>query len=127
MTECGLGFGHEARILASAADRARARGADVVGVDVAKALPEACEAVHGPVPGRVRKVALLRQALGEAHGLPDTIDDGELAVPELADDHVKGVRAEVDGCDDRRRVGVVTLVRAVAHRVDQRRSVPVRP
>ena len=37
---------------------------------------------------------------GQADHFSEAIDDDELAVPETADDHMKAVRAKVDGSND---------------------------
>jgi hypothetical protein len=51
----------------------------------------------------LHEVTAGRQPLREPDGLSNAIDDDELAMAQLADDHVKTVGSEVNGSDDLRR------------------------
>jgi hypothetical protein len=64
---------------------------------VAQALAKTRQAIQRSLPRIVRQIAPCREALGQANGLPDTINDGELAMAQLTNDHMKTGRAEVDG------------------------------
>src|SRR5690606_24168464 len=67
---------------------------------VPQALAEARQArERAPLRGRGKLTARL-QPFGQAHGFLEAVDDRELPVAQLADDHVEAVRAEIDGGDD---------------------------
>jgi hypothetical protein len=58
---------------------------------IVQALAESRQAVERPGPGVARQVAARGQALCETDGFADPIDDNELPVSQLTDDHVKTV------------------------------------
>ena len=58
---------------------------------VAQTLTEQREAMQRSRPRIRRQIATIGQALGETDGFLDAIDDCELPVAELSDDHVKPV------------------------------------
>jgi hypothetical protein len=100
MAERRLGLGHEPGVLAGAPDRARSRRPDAGRVHLPESFAETREAVDRADACVGGEVAALRQAFGEAYGLANAVDDDELAMPQLADDHVKAVGTEIDGRDD---------------------------
>ena len=85
---------------ANSAHRAGTGSAHAVGVHVAQALAKLRQAGRARDPRILGDIALSDKALGKAHGFADAIEDRELPVAQLADDHVKTVGAEVDGRDD---------------------------
>ena len=104
VAECRFGFGHESEILARASDRAGTSRAYVGRAHRTQTLAKLGQAGNRPLPGSRRQRAVVRQTLGQAHGFPEAIDDRELAMAQLADDHVKTVGSEVDGRNDLRLV-----------------------
>jgi hypothetical protein len=100
MPERRLRGGKEPGILASSAQRAGTGGANAARMHVPQALAEAGQAIQGPIPGGGRQVTAGQQAFGQADGLAQTVEYGELAMAQLADDHVKTVGTEVYGGDD---------------------------
>ena len=100
MAERLLGLAHEPGILARAPDRARTGRADAGSVHFAKPLAEQRQAVQCSCSGVRREIATFGQSLREADGFLDAVDNRELPVSQLADDHVKTVGAEVNRSDD---------------------------
>jgi hypothetical protein len=105
MAERYFGLGHERAVLASAPNRAGTRGPHLAGVDVAKALAESRQAIERAFARRRGNVAAAREALGQAHGFANSIENSELAMAQLANDHVKAVGTEIDRRDDLGPIG----------------------
>ncbi len=95
-----LGLVHEAGVLVRPANGARTCGTNPVRMDVAQTLTKTRQAVERTNAGIRGDDALVREALGQAHGFANAIENRELPVAQLADDHVKAVGAEVDSRDD---------------------------
>jgi hypothetical protein len=69
---------------------------------VTQSLAKSGQAIDSSGTRIGRQISRRRQTFREAHGLPNSVDDRELPVPQLTDDHVKTVGTEVNGSDDLR-------------------------
>jgi hypothetical protein len=66
---------------------------------LAKTLAKSRQAVKRTRPSVGREVTAGGQALCEPHGFLNAINDGELTMTQLPNNHVKAVRAEVNARD----------------------------
>jgi hypothetical protein len=72
----------------------------LTGIHIANSFAESTQAIQRAVDQISLQAAAAIETRGQANHLSEAIDDDELAVPETADNHVKAIRAEIDGCDD---------------------------
>ena len=79
--------------------RAGAGGANPGRMHIAQALTETGQAIQRACPGCTGQGPFVLQPFRQADRLLETVDNGELAVPQLADDHVKTVGTEIDGSE----------------------------
>ena len=100
MAERLLGGGKERVGVAGAPQRVRAHDTHLMGLHVAEPLAEAPQARERPLLARAVEIAVLVEPGGEPHHLSQPVDDGRLAVLRPRDDHVKAVRAQIDGRHD---------------------------
>jgi hypothetical protein len=106
MAERYLGLGHKGAVLASTPNRTGTRGPHLAGVNIAKALAESRQAIERAFARRGGNVAAARKALGQAHRFANSIENSELAMAQLANDHVKAVGTEIDRRDDLGPIGL---------------------
>jgi hypothetical protein len=67
---------------------------------VTQAFAETGQTVDRAFACIIEQIALRRKTLGQSYCFANAIEDGELAMAQLADNHVKTVGAEIDGSDD---------------------------
>ncbi len=97
VSERRLRLGQEVLGVPRPAKRVRTDGADPGGRDVPDPLPEPPEGVERPLGGLRGEPALVVEAPGHLHGLPDPVDDGRLPVHDPRQHHVERVRTQVHG------------------------------
>jgi hypothetical protein len=76
---------------------------------IAKTLAETGQAFDSTGARRSAKIAGLVKSFGKAHGFAKSVNDRELTVAKLANNHVKTVGAQVDGGENFRRCSLAGL------------------
>ena len=97
MTQCAFRIATERIAVIGSAQRAGTGSANIGGMHVLKTFAETSQAVECAKPRRLSEIPVLFEAFGQAHGFFQTVDDGELAVAQLPDDHMETVGAQIDG------------------------------
>ena len=75
---------------------------------VAQPFAEPRQAIKGPLTSRIRQPAFILQAFGQTHRFSQTVNDRQLTVAKLANDHVKTIGAQVYSGED---FGGLSIVR----------------
>jgi hypothetical protein len=99
VTESFLGLGHEAGILSCMPYGAGTGSTYAARMHLPKTFAKSRQTVKRTLPRIGRKVAAGGQALCKPHGFLNAINNGELTMTQLPNNHVKAVRAEVNARD----------------------------
>jgi hypothetical protein len=75
---------------------------------IAQPLAKPRQAIKGSLSGRIPEPAFILKPFGQAHGFSQPVDDRQLTVAKLANDHVKTIGAEIYGSED---FGGLSIVR----------------
>jgi hypothetical protein len=118
MAECGFRRYQEGLRLGQRAHGVGGNRAHALRRDVADALAETRQAFERTLPHRRRQSALAVEALGQAHGFAQAVDDAQLAQGVARNHHVETVRTQVD------RGQQVAVLHRQGHRLDAERGIP---